>query len=297
MSRGLGGVRGCRRRCRRARLGRGGVIELLLLAEQRVDDLLRRSSLTATATPPATARNSSLRNRPPLRLRFLGPSRSASLASLSALAASLTLLWNFLSSSTVFGALLPFCKRANAWRAESTDPHVVAQFLVGDHALHVRSSCCGTRPGGLLLRCHRLPSSPVACGAEAILYPPQGHDRAEVLKGGVLSCGDRRLSALAASLPTAALFAAPAHAETECAAPAAGCDHDFPTFAAALGAAASHPGADTVQLGVAKLLRGPVLLPRRCGGVTILGVGRGQTRVAAGDRRRLHRRADRRRAR
>src|SRR4051795_4754785 len=71
------------------------------------------------AIPPATIRNSTLRISPPLRLRFFGPSRRASLASLSAVAALLTSLWNLLSSRTVLGTPLPFCSRPNATRADS----------------------------------------------------------------------------------------------------------------------------------------------------------------------------------
>src|SRR3954451_20547767 len=69
--------------------------------------------------PLATMRNSNLRNRPPLRFLRFGPSRRASLASLSAVAAFETSLWNFLSSRTVFGTALPFCRRLKATRAES----------------------------------------------------------------------------------------------------------------------------------------------------------------------------------
>src|SRR4051794_32823590 len=69
--------------------------------------------------PLATIRNSSLRKRPPLRFLPFGPSRRASLASLSATAAFETSLWNFLSSRTVLGTALPFWRRAKATRADS----------------------------------------------------------------------------------------------------------------------------------------------------------------------------------
>src|SRR3954467_4256916 len=73
--------------------------------------------------PAPTKRMKSLRPKPPLRFFFglwrFGASRSASLASLSAVTASETLRWNFLSSRTVVAGPFPFCSRAKALRADS----------------------------------------------------------------------------------------------------------------------------------------------------------------------------------
>ena len=131
-------------RPRARRSGRGGVLELLLRAEQRVEHLLPQ--VLAHAPAPHRADDEEQQAPALAPFFFLAP-RRVSAASRSELAASFSSLCVFLSSRIAFVGPLPFDARVRLAGRVVRGPQVVAKLVVVDHALHVLG-CCARRLSG-----------------------------------------------------------------------------------------------------------------------------------------------------